>query len=273
MQTSTFGRAMAIPALALALLLSGGARAEEAPDEATVKRIKEAVIEELRESGWLDREIDAGIVRFIQRQQQARVEEERRQQDAANERARSVRPVSVERDHIRGNPDAEISLIEYSDFECPYCKRFHTEAEQLVAAFGGRVNWVYRHFPLDFHNPGAQKQAEASECAGELGGNEAFWRYTDAIYERTSSGGQGFPIASLVPLAVAQGLDEKAFGECLESERHAVRVQEDMREGIAAGVTGTPGNILRNNRTGEVLSRPGAVPFANLKADVEWLLN
>ena len=107
----------------------------------------------------------------------------------AAQQAKNVRPVSAERDHIYGNPDAPISLIEYSDFECPYCKRFHVTAKSVVEAFDGKVNWVYRHFPLAFHNPGAQKQAEASECASELGGNDAFWKYTDALYARTKSGG------------------------------------------------------------------------------------
>ncbi len=87
--------------------------------------------------------------------------------------------------------------MEYSDFECRYCKRFHPTAKAVVQAYAGKVNWVYCHFPLGFHNPGAQKQAAASECANELGGNYAFQKYTDAIYARTRSNGKGFPVANL----------------------------------------------------------------------------
>ena len=111
-----------------------------------------------------------------------------------------VRPISAARDHIAGNVDAEVSLIEYSDFECPFCKRFHGTAKQLVEAYGGRVNWVFRHFPLNFHNPAAQREAEASECAAEIGGNGAFWFYADRIYARTPLGGRGVPEGQLAEI-------------------------------------------------------------------------
>jgi protein-disulfide isomerase len=164
-------------------------------------------------------------------------------------------------------------LIEYSDFECPFCQRFHPTAKQIVDAYDGKVNWVYRHFPLAFHNPGAQKQAEASECANELGGNEAFWRYADAIYARTTSNGKGFPLKKLVPLAKEVGLDEKKFQECLDTGRYTARVKEDFNEGAQIGITGTPGNVLLNNETGAVRLTPGAVPFAALKGQIDQLLN
>ena len=138
---------------------------------------------------------------------------------------------------------------------------------------GDKVNWVYRHFPLAFHNPGAQKQAEASECANELGGNKAFWKYTDSIYERTKSNGDGFPVHKLTPLAKQIGLDESKFRTCLESGKYTARVKEDLIEGTQIGINGTPGNILLNNETGAVKLKPGAIPLATLKAEVERLLN
>lgn len=263
---------------ALLLLVAGlpAVAADAGPgagDEELVQRIKEAVIQELRNSGALDREIDEGIRRFVVRQQEARRADEQRQAREAGELAKNVRPVSRERDHILGNPDAEVSIIEYSDFECPYCKRFHLTAHELVKAFNGRVNWVYRHFPLGFHNPAAQREGEASECAAELGGNKAFWRYTDEIYARTPSNGKGLTDEQLLSLAEEIGMERDGFRECLESGRHAARVKEDFREGSAIGITGTPGNILRNNKTGDVLVRAGARPFEALKADLEFLLN
>ena len=183
-----------------------------------------------------------------------------------------MRRVSAKRDHVFGNPDAAVSLIEYSDFECPFCKRFHATPKAIVDAYGGKVNWVYRHFPLAFHNPGAQKQAEASECAAALGGNDAFWMYADRIYERTRSNGNGFPLAGLVPLAEEIGLDGDAFRECLESERYAARVQEDYDEGVAIGISGTPGTVVLHNGSGEAIPRPGAVPVEALRELVDRLL-
>src|SRR5207237_7967826 len=101
-------------------------------------------------------------------------------------------PAPSKSDHVYGNPNASITLIEYSDFECPYCKSVHLTAKRVVDESRGQVNWVYRHFPLEMHNPGAQKQAEASECAAELGGNEAFWKFADAVDPATGPGGKGF---------------------------------------------------------------------------------
>jgi protein-disulfide isomerase len=258
--------------LGAALVNTGWLSAQEASfekvvdEEALVQRIKTEVIQELRGSDFLQQEIDTGIKRYVQQQQE-------KQARAPDEKARkNVRPVSSERDHILGNPDAEISLIEYSDFECPYCKRFHSTPKRIVEAYGGKVNWVYRHFPLDFHNPLAQKEAEASECAAELGGNDAFWKYTDLIYERTRSNGKGFPIEGLAPLAGEIGLDVKAFQACLDSGRYAKRVKEDMENGVRSGVSGTPGNILLNNKTGKAKFKPGAVPFDALKAEIDRLL-
>jgi len=211
----------------------------------------------------IDATIEQGIRAFVAR--------ERARNDPST-KAKNVRPVSMETDHIYGDPRAPLSLIEYSDFECPFCKRFHATARQIVDDYGGQVNWVYRHFPLAFHNPGALQQAEASECAAELGGNQAFWRFADRIYERTQSGGSGFPLANLVPLAVETGLDGKAFESCLSSGRYEQRVQEDYLNGAQAGVTGTPGNILRHNQTGEVRAIIGALPYDEVSDAVEKLL-
>ena len=182
-----------------------------------------------------------------------------------------VRPAATERDHIFGNPGAEISLIEYSDFECPFCKRFHATAKLVVQAYDGRVNWVYRHFPLNFHNPAAQREAEASECAAELGGNKAFWDYADLIYARTPLGGRGIPEPQLSELATSIGIDPAKFAECVGSGRKTARVHEDYLEGMAIGIRGTPGNVLRNNRTGAVVLLQGAIPFEQIKAAIDQL--
>ena len=245
---------------------------QDVDEDKLVRRITEAVMQELRDSDFLNKQVERGIRRYVERQREVQVAARAQQQRQKAGAAKNVRRVSVERDHIFGNPDAEISLIEYSDFECPFCKQFHVTAKSLIEKYDGKVNWVYRHFPLSFHNPGAAKQAVASECAGELGGNDVFWEYTDGIYERTRSGGKGFPESRLIPLAEELGLDGATFRDCLVSGRHMARVQADLAEGSQAGIAGTPGNILLNNRTGEVRVRSGAVPIGAMSAAVEQLL-
>jgi protein-disulfide isomerase len=236
------------------------------------QKIKQEILAELQNSDFLPQQVEIGIQKYIQKQQEAQMKAQAEQERIANEKAKNVRRLSPMRDHIYGNPDAVISLIEYSDFECPFCKTFHLTAKQLVDAYAGKVNWVYRHYPLAFHNPGSQKEAEASECANELGGNEAFWKYTDAIYQRTTSNWKGFPIANLVLLAAEIGLDQAKFQVCLDSGKYTARVQDDFTEGTNSGISGTPGNILLHNQTGGVKLIVGALPVEALKTEIDQML-
>lgn len=276
----TGARSRLIRLFFLCLLVAGPTAqimADETPtasgtDEATMQQLEERIIKRLQEGPWLQQQIEQGILAHERKKAEAQRAAKQKQARLKAEKAKAVRPVDMKRDHVQGNPDATISLIEYSDFECPYCKRYHPTPKKVLESYGDKVNWVYRHYPLRFHNPGAQKQSEASECAAELGGNDAFWKYTDALYTRTKSGGRGFPLTKLVPLAVELGLDSQTFKECLDSGRYAARVKEDMDEGISIGVTGTPATILRNNKTGEVSFKSGAASLAVFKAEIDKLL-
>ncbi len=173
-------------------------------------------------------------------------------------------------DHVRGDKNAELTWIEYSDFECPFCQRFHPSMLQMMAEYKGKVKWVYRHFPLSFHQ-NAQKEAEASECAAELGGNDAFWKYTDAIFERTTSNGTGFALNALVPLAKEIGLNETKFKNCLDSGKYVQYVIDQMNAGAAAGVNGTPGSFLIG-KDGQAQLISGALPYEQIKAALEAAL-
>lgn len=184
--------------------------------------------------------------------------------------AGKIKPVSAD-EHVLGDLNkAQVVLVIYSDYECPYCKRFHPISKQIYDAYKGTVALVYRHFPLSFH-VNAQKEAEASECVAELGGNTAFWKFTDAIYERTTSNGTGFAIDKLTPLAGELGLDKTKFKTCLESGKYAEKVQQDESEGVEAGVNGTPGNILIA-KNGETKLLPGALPFEVFKQEIDSLI-
>lgn len=171
-------------------------------------------------------------------------------------------PAVTERDYVRGNRNAKISVIEYSDFECPFCVRHHPTMLSLMETAGDDVNWVYRHFPLSFH-PTAQKAAEASECVGELGGNDKFWEYSDLLF----SGGSD--LALLADKAESIGINRAAFQECLDSGKFAQYITDSMQGGSASGVNGTPGNIVINNETGKSQIISGAQPLASFTTAID----
>ncbi len=229
------------------------------------QRVQQQVTEQLGQLRLLEPErqarIEEGIEEFIIKQQTAQRDAQEAASSAVSMRARAVDP---ENDYIRGNPEAPFTLIEYSDFECPFCARFHNTAKEFVEA-NDDVNWVYRHFPLEHHNPLASLQAEAVECAGELGGTDAFWQLTDSIISTTSGGGRGMTLEDIKGLAVDAGLDQAEFEECFDSRRHQDTVQADFLDGQNAGISGTPGNILRHNPSGQVIAVHGAQPLANLQ--------
>lgn len=184
--------------------------------------------------------------------------------------ATEVDPVTDD-DWVRGNVDARIALIEYSDLECPFCQRFHPTAQQVIDEYKDDVKWVYRHFPLDQIHSKADKEAEAVECAGKLAGNEGFWALTDKIFE-VSPTNNGLDLDMLPNLAVEVGLDRNAFESCLNSGEMANNVEADYQSGLKAGVTGTPGNILLDTKTGETQFIPGAVPYPQVKQAIDAML-
>jgi protein-disulfide isomerase len=155
-----------------------------------------------------------------------------------------VSPITKE-DHLLGNPNADISIIEYSDTECPFCKRYHTTIQNVIDTYGkdGKVAWVYRHFPLDSIHPKTRKEAEATECANELGGNTAFWSVINSIYTNTPAN-NGLDAAKLPVFAKSAGLDVNKFNTCLASGKYAASVEADFQSGVKIGIRGTPYSIM-----------------------------
>ena len=249
--------------IACLLLLSSAAYAQSSPadDPQLVKRIREQVIKELHDSGELDRAVDAGVARYVERQRAAAAEHQRQELDA---RARTMRPVSTTRDHIRGNPDAPVTLVEYSDFECPFCKRFQSTLKQVVDESNGKVRWVYRHFPLDELHSKARKEAAASECAAELGGNDAFWKFADRFFELTPSNNNTDLDTVLPRVAKDIGIDPAKLASCVASGRHARRVAEDAQNASSTGGNGTPWTLVVA-KSGKTYPLSGAQSYATVK--------
>lgn len=182
----------------------------------------------------------------------------------------SLDPVT-EKDHILGNPNAKITIVEYSDTECPFCKNFHETMNKVMGEYGegGEVAWAYRHFPLPFHTK-APKEAEATECAAKLGGNEKFWSYTNKIFAITPANNK-LDEAELPKIAQTIGLDVDAFNTCLNSGEMKSIVDAGLASGQKAGVSGTPHSLIvvKGKVVGTI---EGAQPYEAVKAQIDSLL-
>jgi protein-disulfide isomerase len=171
-------------------------------------------------------------------------------------------------DHVLGPADAKVTLIEYSDFQCPFCQRFHPTTQQLVNEYKGKIRLVFRHFPLNSIHPQAQKAAEASECVASLKGNEAFWKYADLLFKNQSSLGD----ANYATWATQVGVNKGAFQSCLSSGKFAGKVSASESEGASVGVQGTPATfVIAADGSSELMG--GALPLEQAKAYVERALN
>lgn len=180
-----------------------------------------------------------------------------------------IKPVT-DKDHIRGNKDAKVSLVEYSDLECPFCKSFHPTMQEIMKTYGDDVKWVYRHYPLSFH-ANAQKEAEAAECVAEQKGNDAFWSFIDKIFERTTSNGTGLALDKLGPLAAEVGANQGDFQKCLDGGKYAQHVTDEMADGTTGGVSGTPSTFIVDS-TGEAKLVVGAQPASAFKTVIDEAL-
>jgi protein-disulfide isomerase len=142
--------------------------------------------------------------------------------------------------------------------------------KQVMDEYDGKVAWVYRHFPLDAIHSKARREAEATECAAELGGNEKFWAYIDRLFEITPSN-NGLDDEELTNIAGYVGLNTQAFLGCLNSGRHKDSVAEDLQDALNSGGQGTPYSILIG-LDGKKIVISGAQPYSNVKAIIDSAL-
>ena len=162
-------------------------------------------------------------------------------------------------DHVRGPANAKVTLVEFSDFQCPFCGRFLPSLQKLLSEYGDQVRLVYRHFPLDSIHPWARPAAEASECASEQG---KFWEYHDALFAKQDELSEDV----LKQIASDLKLNTNTFNDCFSSGKYRQEVEDDYQSGIAAGARGTPHTII--NGTGV----SGAIPYDQLKGIIDQLI-
>ena len=173
--------------------------------------------------------------------------------------------VSADDDAYLGDKDAPVTVIEFSDFECPFCRSFWRDTLPLIQSEyidTGKVKFVYRDFPLSFH-PGAMPAAQAAECAEDQG---KYWEMHDKIFSEQGKLGSGtvqFGVSELKKWASEIGLNADNFNSCLDSQKYAEEVNNDTKDGQAAGVTGTPGFFIN----GRIVV--GAQPFSAFKQIIE----
>jgi protein-disulfide isomerase len=170
-------------------------------------------------------------------------------------------PVSVDAktDHILGNNKAPVTIVEFSDFQCPFCERFAPTVKKVVNDYKDKVRLVYKHFPLDSSHPWARPAALASECAAEQG---KFWEYHDALFARQDE----FSADFWGKLASELKLNTGKFNDCVQSEKYENKVQSDYQQGLAAGARGTPHTVINGTPVS------GAVPYEQLKAVIDQAL-
>lgn len=153
-----------------------------------------------------------------------------------------VRPVGAQ-DHIFGNPDAPVMIVEYSDYDCEFCKDFDETLHQVIANAGvhGQVAWVFRQFPLTEIHPDALKHAEAAECAALADGNDAFWKFSDLLFAN-----QPADPAKYGAYAQQAGVPSEAFSTCFMQASTTVldRINADRENAFAVGAQGTPYSLI-----------------------------
>lgn len=157
--------------------------------------------------------------------------------------------ISLENLKVRGNPEASIYLVEYSDYQCPFCLRFHNTPKEIVEASNGKVAWAWKHFPLTQIHPEARPAAIAAECVAKLSNIEKFWQYSDTLMANQTTLNETMYKTE----AAKMGINANQFATCLKNPEIASLVDANTSEGEAFGVSGTPSTFVVKNENGKLI--------------------
>lgn len=183
--------------------------------------------------------------------------------------------VSVDDDPVLGDKNAKVTLIEFSDYECPFCKRHFEQVYPSIKKDyidTGKVKLVYRDYPLPFHDPMATFEASAANCAREQGGDSAYFKFHDEIFTKTKSNGNGLTKDQIYQIASDLGLNQASLKACADSEKYADEIKKDVTDGSSVGVSGTPSFFIgKSDQSGSITGQNivGAQPYANFKAIID----
>lgn len=186
--------------------------------------------------------------------------------------------VSVSDNPVLGNKDAKVTLIEFSDYECPFCKRHFTDVyPQIKKDYidTGKIKLVYRNYPLPFHDPMATYEAKAALCAREQGGDATYFKIHDEMFKQTTSNGTGLSKDKVAQIATSLGLNASAISSCADGTKYDAKVKADIADGSAAGVNGTPSFFVgKSDPSGTITGTiiVGAQPYTAFQAALDPLL-
>lgn len=189
-----------------------------------------------------------------------------------------ITKVSVDDDPVFGDKNAPITMVEFSDYECPFCKRYFTQTLPDIKknyVDTGKMKIVYRDLPLEFHT-NAHKEAEAADCARDQGGDSVYFKFHDEIFKRTTSNGTGLSLDQLPVIAKDLGLDGNLLQQCLDSGKYKQEVDKDLADAQAAGANGTPTFFIGKSSSSGVIDGVrivGAQPFSAFKTVIDQQLS
>lgn len=168
-----------------------------------------------------------------------------------------IAKTSIDDDPFLGDKNkAKIAIVEFSDYECPFCKKFHDQTfDDIVKEYvdTGKAIIVFRDFPLDFHNPAATTSANVAQCVKDIANDKKYFEMMKLIYQNTALNGKGMAKEKYIELAAQIGVDANQFKTCLESNKFGDEIKKDVADGSQAGINGTPGFIIgKLNSNGEV---------------------